>query len=182
VADTSGVYTPTPDTLGSADEGSISIMQILGTGYVTWKLAIISVILASLTRWSGNVTGCFTNVRLLAFTNVQLIRCGFVSPVARMATASVAAVTQAVGVGGGGAGTAPMRLRHRPTQGVLGIAFPYGTLLTMPKAVVRQTFGGDNNPLPQMWKLLALVYGAFLAVWFWAARLRKKRKLRRNFR
>jgi hypothetical protein len=172
VADTSGVYAPTPDTLGSADGGSISIMQMLGTGYVTWKLAILSVVLASLTRWSGNVTGCFTSVRMLAFTNVQLIRCGFVSPVTRMAAASVAAVTHAVGVGGGGAHTAAVRLRHSP----------FGGLFTMPKVVARLTFAGDRNWLPEMWKILALVYGVFLAVWFWAGRIRRNHKLRRSFR
>ena len=158
--------------MASPDGGSIPIAQILGTGYVTWKLALFTMILASMTRWYGNATGCFSSARLMTFTNFQLIRCGFVSPVVRMATAPVAAVSQAFGAGGTGAGAPPLRPRVRRLQGDVFAIRGFRRLLDSPKAAVAHAFGGDGALMMRIGKLLLLVYGAFLAVWFWATRVR----------
>jgi hypothetical protein len=169
--------TPPPETFASTDSGGISLTQVLGTGYVTWKLALFTFVLASLTRWYGNATGCFGSARLMAFTNVQLIRCGFVSPVVRMASASVAAVGQTIGIGaaGTGAGTPTLRPRLGRVHAVRAVAVrSFRRLLATPKAAVRHTFGGDGDGalMMRIGKLLALAYVGFLAVWVWATRVR----------
>ena len=113
----------------------------------------------------------------MAFTNVQLIRCGFVSPVVRMASASVAAVGQTIGIGGAGtgAGTPTLRPRLGRVHAVRALAIrSFRRLLATPKAAVRHTFGGDGDGalMMRIGKLLALAYVGFLAVWVWATRVR----------
>ena len=163
-----GVYAPPPDGISATDDGSVSITQILGTGYVSWKLAIFGIMLASVTRWYANATGCFASVRLATFTNVQLIRCGVISPIVRMASASAAAVSQAVAV----TGATPVRVAvPRPRFGAIAGRI-FDTLVGPPKAAVARSLGNDGGLMMRIGKLLALLYAAFLTVWFWATRLR----------
>jgi hypothetical protein len=162
-----------PADLFATDGGGISLPQLLGTGYVTWKLAVLGVALASLTHWYGNATGCFRSVRLVAFTNVELIRCGFVSPIVRMTTSSVVAAGQALGLGGTGAGVSPVQ--------AIGIGHarsthPIATGSTRTRVAVqravRHTLDGESGLMMRIGKLLALAYAGFLAVWVWATRVR----------
>jgi hypothetical protein len=159
-------YTPVPDAVGATDDGGISITQILGTGYVAWKLAIFAALLASVSRWSANATGCLSSVRLVTFTNVQLIRCGLASPIMRMASASATAVSQVVGTAGA---TPSVRAR---VGGVRGVIRTLRDVVSGPKAAVARTLGGDGALMMRIGKLLGLLYAGFLAVWFWATRLR----------
>jgi hypothetical protein len=158
-------YTPVPDAVSTADDGGISVTQILGTGYVAWKLAIFAALLASVSRWSANATGCLSSVRLVTFTNVQLIRCGLASPIMRMASASAAAVSQVVG----SAGATPVRAR---VGGVRGVIRTLRDVISGPKAAVQRSLGGDGALMMRIGKLLGLLYAGFLTVWFWATRLR----------
>jgi hypothetical protein len=160
-----GAATSQPDAIANSG-GGIDVTQILGTGYTAWKLAIFAALLTSLTRWYGNATGCFNSARLVTFTNVQLIRCGIVSPIIRMASASAATFTQGVGAAatstrspvGAQVRRATRTLRH---------------LVSVPKhAVERSLGGGDDGLMIRIGKILGLLYGGFLTVWFWATRLR----------
>jgi hypothetical protein len=166
-SDTPGGIVAFLSQLNPFHDGSISITDILGTGYMTWKLALFTAVLASLTRSCGNATS-WLNVRFVTFTNVQLIRCSLVSPIVRMATAPVAALSSGVSA----AGPAPsvriavrrpaafvMRRLHRP-------------LPELPISALKRGLGKGGALIMQIGKLLGLVYAAFLAIWFWATRLR----------
>jgi hypothetical protein len=144
----------------------VSITQILGAGYTTWKLTFFAALLAAHARWYGNTTGTFSSVRLVAFTNAQVIRCGVVSPIVRMATAPLTAFSNAVA----SSGTGSVRITAPRSVAVLRRSLRVS--LDGPSSVVRRGLGNDRAIMMQVGKLLLLAYGAFLAVWFWATRLR----------
>jgi hypothetical protein len=102
----------------------------------------------------------------VTFTNVQLIRCGIVSPIMRLATASAGAVSDAMSA----SGTASTRIRT--TKQFEAVAHNLRRVADVPTTVVKRALDGDGALMMRLAKLIGLVYAGFLAVWFWATRLR----------
>jgi hypothetical protein len=163
--DSPAFFAPPAGTVETFDPGT-TLTEILGTGYVTWKLAIFAAVLASITRVYANATGCLNSVQLVTFSNVQLIRCGIVSPIMRLATASTAAVSDAMSA----SGTASSRIRtNRQFEAV---AHNLRRVADVQSTVVKRALDGDGALMMRLAKLLGLVYAGFLAFWLWATRLR----------
>jgi hypothetical protein len=163
--DSPAFFTPSAGTVETSDPGT-TLTEILGTSYVTWKLAIFAAVLASITRVYANATGCLNSVQLVTFTNVQLIRCGIVSPIMRLTTASAGAVSDAISA----SGTASARIRT--SKQFESVAQSLRNVADVPTTVVKRALDGDGALMMRLAKLLGLVYAGFLAVWFWATRLR----------
>ena len=155
------------------DGGSLGSLQLLGTGYITWKIALFSAVLASLVRAYGNATSSFS-LRLVAFTNVQLVRCGVVSPIVRLATAPLTAVSSALPAFSNA-------LPARPTTSIRA-AFTSPVALVVRRlqrpfpglanSALSPGLGGDGTLMMRIGKVLGMLYAGFLAIWLWATRVR----------
>jgi hypothetical protein len=163
--DSPAFFAPPAGTVETFDPGT-TLTEILGTSYMTWKLAIFAAVLASITRVYANASGCLNSVQLVTFTNVQLIRCGIVSPIMRLATASAGAVSDAMSA----RGTASARIRTN--KQFESVAQNLRSVADVPTTVVKRALDGDGTLMMRLAKLLGLVYAGFLAVWLWATRLR----------
>jgi hypothetical protein len=163
--DSPGFFAPPGGTIETPDPGT-TLTEVLGTSYMTWKFALFAAALASIGRLSANATGCFNSVQLVTFTNVQLIRCGIVSPIMRLATASAGAVSEVMS--GSGTGSA----RIRTTKQIEAVGHNLRIMADVPRTVVKRALDSDGALMMRLAKLLGLVYAGFLAVWFWGTRLR----------
>jgi hypothetical protein len=161
--DSPGFFAPPDGTVETPYPGT-TLTEILGTSYMTWKLALFAAAFASIGRVYANATGCLNSVQLVTFTNVQLIRCGIVSPIMRLATASTGAVSEVMT----GAGSA----RIRTTKQVESVGHNLRRVADVPSTVVKRALDNDGALMMRLAKLLGLVYAGFLAIWFWATRLR----------
>jgi hypothetical protein len=163
--DPAAVFGPPASTVETSDPGNL-LTQILGTSYMTWKLAIFAAVLASISRACNNATGCLSSVQLVKFTNVQLIRCGIVSPIMRLATASAGAVSNVLPASGTASARIPVKVRLEAAGRDLR------HVADVPRAVAKRALANDGALMMLLAKLLGFVYAAFLGVWFWATRIR----------
>jgi hypothetical protein len=144
-----------------------SVTAILATSYMAWKVALVAVVLASLSRLYGNAAGCVSTVRLVLFTNVQLIRCGAVSSVssmARLATATLTTFANAVPTPT--LPPAPTIRRASEPGAAAARGFP------RPGSRPLHGLSSDGAVMTRIAELLALVYGALVAIWLWRTRMR----------
>jgi hypothetical protein len=151
--------------------GSVSVTHLMATSSLALRLALFATIAGAIARWNGGVAGCFNSVRLVAFTHVRLIKCGFEPHISRLVTARAAHPLTMAGRGSrtGSADRAVPRSarsigitrwlrRPEPNFSAIGPEAGLG--------------GGGGSLIVRIGKLLAAVYAGFLAIWFWATRLR----------
>ena len=159
--------------LSPIQNGSLSVTHLLATGCAAWRMAVFAAIAAGLTRWYGGPSGLFTSVRLVTFTNVRLIRCSLDPRGVRMATAHAAHPFATRAPSGGGSSPTTRTRPRDALRGVLGIVRllqrPLHDFSATPPGV---SLGGDGTLMLRIGELLAATYAGFLAIWFWATRVR----------
>jgi hypothetical protein len=152
-----------------ADEPwSFSIPDAFWAGYTTWKLAFLAVALGAIARWHNEVTGCLINARVVTFTGVQLLRCSVLAAVDRVAAVALPVHSNLLPLNTLGSST------RRPS-----LATVSGDGRTVRESRIRWGATRDGGSFSfwtiarRLAELLAFVYAAILAIWFFLTSLRK---------